>query len=126
MLKEAPRYDYVEETAEISEPAWRSLRRRKPHVPSLPVGLRQMQHASSIPLQSYLQARFPHLGSKDYSARTLRAENQRRHDLATARGNWRPARASGDWHPITAAEIACALASLAASQNSHTTAKVAQ
>jgi hypothetical protein len=97
MLKEGPRFDYVEESAPITEQAWRALgvrRGRKNSGPALPVGMRQLHQSASIPMQSYLQTRFPHIGRNDYSARTLRAENQRRHDLAAARGNWQMSRTS--------------------------------
>lgn len=73
---------------------------------TLPVGSRVLQVAATFPLQAYLQERFSHFGGKSQAARNLRAENQRRFDLAAARGNSRLSRTSGDWHPITPAEIA--------------------
>lgn len=116
MLKHEPRYDYVEESAQITDEAWRSLRRRKRSVRSLPVGMRQLHLSACIPMQSELQARFPHFGGKDLSARALQAENKRRHDLAASRGNLPLSRTSGDWHPITPTEISAALAAIKTKQ----------
>lgn len=121
MLKEVERYDYVEESAEISVPAWRALNPRRPRKPgpTLPVGTRMSQQVSCVPLQSYLQVRFSHLGGGSKVARELRAENQNRFNIAVARGNSPLSRTSGDWHPITPAEIAAIKAAEeAAAQNS--------
>lgn len=112
MLKEDPRYDY-EESAEIAPQSWRALRTRRIRSirmsSALPVGSRMSQLVSSVPQQTYLRERFPHIGGKNHAAKALQAENQRRFAVAMARGNSRLSRTSGDWHPITPAEISAAL-----------------
>lgn len=115
MLKEHQRFDYVEESATVSPQAWRACRpsrSRRQRGLTLPVGTRELHQASTLPLQSYLQTRFPHEGGENEAAKKLQAENQRRFAIAMARGNARLSRTSGDWHPITPAEISAALAAL--------------
>jgi hypothetical protein len=96
MLKESPRYDFVESDYDPAETLSeiRARRRKKPKGLVLPVGTRMIETAACFPLQSYLQERFSHIGRKDLSARILRAENQRRHDLAASRGGWQMSRTS--------------------------------
>jgi hypothetical protein len=92
MLKESQRYDYVEVAPD--ETASQIRARRASKGLALPVGMRIMQTVSTLPLQSYLQVRFAHIGGKDLSARKLQSDNQRRHDLAAARGSWPMSRTS--------------------------------
>lgn len=89
LKEEDPRYDFEEAPPETLS----QIRRRKKR-PSLPVGSRILQSAASFPLQSYLQERFSHIGRKDQRFVQLRADNQRLHDLAAARGNWQMSRTS--------------------------------
>jgi hypothetical protein len=97
MLKEDPRYDYAEMhgTTQVSTEISASARRRgKPKGLVLPVGTKILAVAATLPLQSYLQERFSHIGGKSYRFRALRAENQRRHDHAASLGHWQMSRTS--------------------------------
>lgn len=98
MLKESQALKATDDYVEVDEPEtiseFRARRRNKAKGLVLPVGTRVMATVSTLPLQSYLQERFSHIGRQDLSARTLRAENQRRHDLAASRGGWQMSRTS--------------------------------
>lgn len=101
MLNESSRYDYVEvresipdALAHFARRARKSPRRITTGHLVLPCGSHMLQTVASFPMQSYLQQRFPHFGGKSVAARALRAENQRRHDIAALRGNWHMTRTS--------------------------------
>jgi hypothetical protein len=119
MLKEDARYDYVEVQSDprpvvarmYSRPAGRFSPRRHGTI-TLPTGRPRILDCAALPMQSYLQERFSHVGSRSHAARLLQAENKRRYDAAAARGNLPRSRSSGEWHPITAAEIAAGLSTL--------------
>lgn len=49
---------------------------------------------SCVPLQSYLQAQFPHDTGPSEPAVAVRAENQRRHDQCAAQGHFLMSRTS--------------------------------
>jgi len=83
-------YEYVRVRPAPSDAA----PRRKAKGLVLPVGMRVIQTVATLPLQSYLQERFDHIGGKSNAARALRAENQRRHDLAASLGHWQMSRTS--------------------------------
>lgn len=123
MLKENPAYDYVEGDESVQVRS----RRNYAHSPRM-LATRYDEGARRcvgfhVPTPQYVGTRFGAIGRRhDPKFKALRAENQRRHDLCVARGNVHLSRTSGDWHPITGAEIAAILkadaAKLAASQNS--------
>jgi hypothetical protein len=96
MLKEDPRYDYIESRDTSPASAARtSLRRRdRPKGLTLPVGFSAGPAIQALPLQAYLQQRFSQIGGKSRAARALRDENQRRHDRAASLGHWQMSRTS--------------------------------
>jgi len=99
MLREDPRYDFIEvetdfQTQELPRMYSRPvIGEERFKVPSLPIGTQRFTVNTSH-LQSYLRAMYPHTGDRNQRARYLRAENQRRLNLAAARGNLRMSRTS--------------------------------
>lgn len=98
-------YDYIEDHADapVSPRLVRAAKRKVGR--SLPVGNMPIRLECRVPAQNYVRERFPD-GRNGAVFKLLRAENQRRLNLCVARGNVQLSRTSGDWHPITPAEIA--------------------
>lgn len=123
-------FDYVEDHSPQQPRARREIDFSAKLRP-LPARETSVRVETRIPMQSYLCERFAvSSGNRrhDPTFKLLRAKNQRLQDLSFARGNVQLSRTSGDWHPITAAEIAAIKAAeeaaqLGASQNSTTTRK---
>lgn len=85
----------------------------------LPARETSVRVETRIPMQSYLCERFAvSSGNRrhDPAFKLLRDDNIRRQAFAIAKGNFPRSRTSGDWHPITAAEIAAIKAAEEAAQ----------
>lgn len=98
-LKEDPRYDFIEIEADYQTQELPRMYSRpvvgeeRFKVASLPTGGQRFL-VNTANLQSYLREVYPHVGGKSQAARDVRLENQRKHDLCAARGNWQMSRTS--------------------------------
>ena len=102
MLKDDPRYEYVEVDSD-PQPAVAHMysrpiliRGRVVSQITLPVGpgFQRVPQFASAPLQSYLAERFAHIGGRSHHFRALRLENQRKHDYCASLGHWPMSRTS--------------------------------
>lgn len=117
LLRNVQSYEYVE-TDESTEAAQRRERSFRPRL----VAARYDDDTRKcvgfhVPTQQYVGTRFEQIGRRhDQQFKKLRDDNQRKHNLCIARGNMQLSRTSGNWHPITPAEIAAIKAAEEAAQ----------